>query len=75
MNTDFCPVCDTPDAIFQDPTLYAAICYSCYSTFCTQCENKLTECSCDPQPPRRKARRRRKPHVDEATALKAFTDV
>ena len=29
MNTEFCPSCDTPDAILVQPRLSAAICYSC----------------------------------------------
>ena len=40
MDTEFCPSCDTPDAILVQPRLSAAICYSCYTTFCTACEKR-----------------------------------
>ena len=77
MNTEFCPSCDTPDAIFVQPRLSAAICYSCYTTFCTACENQLRDCDCDPPPPRilKNGRAVQHPKVSEEKAIRAFTDV
>ena len=68
MDLEFCPKCDSPESILEQPRLTAAICYSCYSTFCTACENELRDCDCNPPPPRVLANGRRVNHPKEKEA-------
>ena len=74
MNLEFCPHCDAPDAVWEDPRISSAICYRCYTTFCTVCENQLPNCDCDPPPILKQGPAPPPPNITQEQALRAFTD-